>query len=101
MILQGQGAELRSVAIAASCKRLCCAKPTAVAMAAAPELLQLLKLVEGSEEGADVAALSQLPPDIWHPIVPQLLSCLASDVVREADHEYDLVPPLKQGQLQA
>ncbi len=69
---------LRSLAIDASCQRLATARaPDHLPHLAAPELLRILKELEGAD-GTLVSTVQRVPASLWQCVVPQLFSHLAN-----------------------
>lgn len=77
-----QDEELISLAIDASCQRLRAAQGSVGVDGALPELLRIMKLLQGygSNEKA-LLAVHSVPAQLWQPVVPQLFSLLISPQV--------------------
>jgi len=72
---------LQDLAVKASCQRLAtAATPNHLPHLAAPELLRVLKVVEGCSS-MDLSMVERIPSRLWQAVVPQLFSHLAGDMV--------------------
>jgi hypothetical protein len=75
-------AALQDIAINASCQRLAiAAMPDHLHHLAAPELLRILKVLEGGPSTV-VSKVERIPARLWQAVVPQLFSHLASPKVK-------------------